>query len=150
MSPIRTEQCSEGFHQANEASDGATETSGSALSHLAQHINMLELMGGYFAAKIDARDKQDIHIHLRMDNTTAIAYISHVGGTKSHNLSQAACSLWQWCLQSGITLSAEHLPGTSNTVADVESRTIRTIVQQSGCWTDQCAAVCYDDGAHAR
>ena len=34
MSPIRTEQCSEGFHQANEASDGATETSGSALSHL--------------------------------------------------------------------------------------------------------------------
>ena len=52
----------------------------------AQHINMLELMGGDFAAKIFARDKQDIHIHLRMNNTTAIAYINHMGGTKSHNL----------------------------------------------------------------
>ena len=109
------------------AVSGETRTGGLwSEEERAQHINMLELMGGDFAAKIFAKDKQDIHIHLRMDNTTAIAYINHMGGTKSHNLSQAACSLWQWCLQRGITLSAEHLPGTSNTVADVESCTIRT------------------------
>ena len=90
------------------------------------HINLLELMGGDFATRVFARDRQDIHIHLRMDNTTAIAYVNHMGGTRSQTLSQAACKLWQWCLSRGITLSAEHLPGAVNTIADQESRTLRT------------------------
>ena len=67
------------------AVSGETRTGGLwSEEERAQHINMLELMGGDFAAKIFAKDKQDIHIHLRMDNTTAIAYINHMGGTKSH------------------------------------------------------------------
>jgi len=89
------------------------------------HINLLELMGGAFAVKTFARNRQDVHICLRMDKT-AIFYINRMGGTRSSNLSQAACELWQWCLQRGITLSAEHIPGSSNTVADQESRTLQS------------------------
>lgn len=42
--------------------------------------------------------------------------------TRSHALANSVCQLWQWCLQRGITLSAEYLPGANNTVADQESR----------------------------
>lgn len=49
-----------------------------------------------------------------MDNTTAIAYLNHMGGTRSQSLPQYALQLWQWCLQRGITISAEHLPGVKN------------------------------------
>ena len=61
-----------------------------------------------------------------MDNTTAIAYLNHMGGTRSQSLAQCALQLWQWCLQRGITISAEHLPGVKNIKADVESRTLHS------------------------
>ena len=49
-----------------------------------------------------------------------------MGGTHSLNLSLQACHPWQWFLQRNILLSAEHLPGTLNTVADGESRHVET------------------------
>ena len=82
------------------------------------HINWLELQGGVFAVRTFAKDKSNIHVRLRMDNTTAIAYINRLGGTRSQALAHSAYQLWQWCLHRGITLSAEHLPGTSNCTAD--------------------------------
>ena len=87
------------------------------------HINWLELQGGVFAARTFAKDKSNIHVRLRTDNTTVIAYINHLGGRRSQALAHSACQLWQWCLHRGITLSAEHLPGTSNCTADRESHT---------------------------
>ena len=87
------------------------------------HINCLELLGGTFAVKTFAKQSQNLHIRLQMDNTTAVSYINKMGGTRSRTLADMACSLWQWCLQKGITLSAEHLPGILNTTADAESRT---------------------------
>ena len=58
-----------------------------------QHINMLELMGGAFATRTFTKGKQNVHVRLRMDNTTAIAYVNHMGRTKSQSLSQAACKI---------------------------------------------------------
>ena len=69
-----------------------------------------------------AKQSQNLHIHLQMNSTTAVTYINRMGGTHSSTLSNMACSLWQWCLQRGITLSAEHLPGVHNTTVDAESR----------------------------
>ena len=91
-----------------------------------QHINHLELMGGAFAIKTFLKGRRNIHARLKMDSTAAISYINHMGGTRSQSLSHKACELWQWCLQRGITLSAEHLPGVMNTAADTESRTVRS------------------------
>ena len=43
-----------------------------------------------------------------------------------NSITSPACQLWQWCLQRGITLSAEHLPGSSNIIADQESRLLHS------------------------
>ena len=59
-----------------------------------------------------------------MDNTSAIAYIQRMGGTRSVPLLKVAQELWDFCLQRNILLSAEHLPGHLNVEADWESRNI--------------------------
>ena len=70
--------------------------------------------------------KYQMHIHLRMDNVSALTYVNRMGGTRSPELMRVPCSLWDWCLQRGITLSASHLPGVNNPIADQESREVRT------------------------
>ena len=90
------------------------------------HINLLELAGGALATKTFTKGRKNIHFLLRTDNTTAIAYINRMGGTRSQTLSQAACDLWHWCLQQGITVSAVHLPGVMNSIADGESRSLQS------------------------
>ena len=54
-----------------------------------------------------------------MDNTVAIAYLNRLGGTRSYALS---ISIWNWCIQKGITIHADHLPGQLNVRADFASR----------------------------
>ena len=48
------------------------------------------------------------------------------GGTRSQSLAQCALQLWQWYLQRGITISAEHLLGVKNIKADLELRTLHS------------------------
>jgi hypothetical protein len=43
------------------------------------HINVLEMMAGTFVVKTLARDKRNPHIRIRMDNTSAVAYLNHLG-----------------------------------------------------------------------
>ena len=90
------------------------------------HINRLELAGGALATKTFTKGRKNIHVLLRMDNTTGIAYINRMGGTRSQTLSQAGCDLWHWCLQQVINLSAVHLPGMMISIADGESRTLQS------------------------
>ncbi len=86
------------------------------------HINCLELLAGAFAVKCFAKNRICLHIRLRMDNTTAIAYINKLGGTRSLVLSNLVADLWTWALNKGMILSTEHLPGKWNIRADMESR----------------------------
>ena len=58
-----------------------------------------------------AKGRKNVHIHLRMDNTSALSYVTRMGGTQSTRLTEVACQIWDWCLQRQITLSASHLPG---------------------------------------
>ena len=57
-----------------------------------------------------------------MDNTTAVAYVNHMGGSKSLPCNDLAKEIWEWCANRNITLSATHLPGKQNVIADKESR----------------------------
>jgi hypothetical protein len=59
---------------------------------------------------------------LQMDNSTAVAYINKRGGTQSHTLSIQATDLWAAVLNAGSWVTAKHIPGTSNEVADTASR----------------------------
>ena len=66
--------------------------------------------------------RHDIHVRCQIDNTTAVAYVDHIGGVKSKHCNEVAIDLWNWCFERNIWLSAEHFPGPHNIVADRESR----------------------------
>ena len=86
------------------------------------HINFLELKSAFLSIHALIRDKRSITVSLNMDNTTAVAYVNHQGGTHSPKLLQLALQLWNWCAQRDIVLVAHHVPGKSNSLADRESR----------------------------
>ena len=104
-----------------------TERTGGRWAEVEQqfHINYLELLGAYlaiqaYADKIQHIDKP-LHVQIRMDNTTAISYINNMGG-KEPQLNTLACRVWNWCIENDLWVSATHIPGVENTVADYESR----------------------------
>lgn len=79
-----------------------------------------------FAVKsfIKRRPIHPTHFLLLMDTTTAVSYINKMGGTRSVQLLSLTKDLWSWCLANNIRLSAQHIPGRLNTIADEESRTL--------------------------
>ena len=86
------------------------------------HINCLELLAATFEVHTFLKGKSRMSVLLRLDNTTAVAYINNLGGTVSKVLVDLAKSLWMWCLERNIHIMAQHLPGVQNVIADAESR----------------------------
>ena len=60
-----------------------------------------------------------------IDKTTGISYMNSMGG-RSLSCSQITWELWVWCAQHGMWLSALHIPGKQNVLADKESREKRS------------------------
>jgi len=89
------------------------------------HINCLELLAASLAIQTFAKEQKNIRILVRTDNVSTRAYINHFGGTHSWQMNHLATRIWKWCLERQIFLTAEHLPGLMNQVADLESRTVR-------------------------
>ena len=109
------------------ASDGTTHIGGrwnadEALKAARNEINYLELLAAFFALKALCCNMYDKHIQLSIDNTTAVAYIAHMGGSKSQDCNELAKQLWKWCIARNIWVSVVHLPGVQNIVADRKSR----------------------------
>ena len=77
----------------------------------ALHINCLELLAAILAVQTFVKRKIGISILLRIDNTTAVAYINRKGGTASPILSNLARTLWLWCAERNISLQVQHLLG---------------------------------------
>lgn len=61
-------------------------------------INYLELLAAYFALKSFCKAENNIHVRLRIDNTTSVAYINNMGGIKSVACDNLAKELWSWCI----------------------------------------------------
>ena len=57
------------------------------------HIDCLELLAGAFAVKCFTKNQICLHVRFRMDNTTAIAYLNKLGGTRSLVLSNLVAEL---------------------------------------------------------
>jgi hypothetical protein len=85
-------------------------------------INYLELWAAFLALRALASNMHSVHVLMRLDNTTAVAYINHMGGTKSHDCNELAKEIWEWCQEHDIWVSAAYLPGSQNVVADEKSR----------------------------
>ena len=93
-----------------------------SVSERTQHINVLELKAAFLALKSFLKNYSHKVVCLRMDNTTAVAHVNNKGGTHSPCLLTLTLELWQWCLERNIMISAQHVPGRLNTIADSESR----------------------------
>ena len=85
------------------------------------HINCLELLAATLALKTFAKNETRLSVLLKIDNTTAVAYINNQGGTVSKNLVSLTRELWMWCLERNIHIQAQYLPGRLNQLADQES-----------------------------
>ena len=88
----------------------------------ALHINVLELKGAFLAVQALLKNQSHKTVSLNMDNSTAVAYINHKGGTHSMELTQLTLALCDWCIHRNIYLIAHYVPGKTNVLADMESR----------------------------
>ena len=85
------------------------------------HINAKELLAAFLSLLTFAKDKTGIHVCLRTDNLTAVYYINKMGGTHSRELMEITAQVWEQSIHRNIMISAKHLPGKLNTMADHES-----------------------------
>ena len=86
------------------------------------HINYLELKAAWFALKCFVEQVKGKHVRIMIDNTTAVACINHMGTSHSDACNLITHTIWQWCIDNYVWLSAAYIPGKENTAADEESR----------------------------
>ena len=82
------------------------------------HINVLELYAAKLVLQSLAKRLHTCHIKLLLDNTTAISYVNRMGGTHSPQLNSLARVIWFWAIERKIWLSAAHIPGCENAIAE--------------------------------
>ena len=92
-----------------------------SLSESNNHINFLELLAAFLALQSFV-SQSNIHVRLKLDNTTAVSYINNIGGIRSEPLNTLAKKIWHWCMSREIWLSAQYVPGDLNAEADFASR----------------------------
>ena len=69
-----------------------------------QHINVLELTAGFTCLKTFAKKKENIPVRLRIDKTTAVSTINHMGtihlqtnlGMVHSNEIMVKCIIYSW------------------------------------------------------
>ena len=66
------------------------------------HINVLELQAALFALQSLYNNDTDVHIQMQLDNTTAVAYINSMGGSKSPPCNRIAKQIWLWAIERNI------------------------------------------------
>jgi hypothetical protein len=66
--------------------------------------------------------KKSLHIGIRSDNTTAVAYVNQIGGMTSILLDNLSAEIWSWCSERDIFLTAQYIPGNETFNADHMSR----------------------------
>ncbi len=86
------------------------------------HINWLELKAAFLALRTFCSDKSDCHVRLMLDNTTAIACITKFGSAAS-DLMRLTKEIFEFAVDRNLHITAAHIPGSLNTLADRESRT---------------------------
>ncbi|XP_046746398.1 uncharacterized protein LOC124411349 [Diprion similis] len=91
-----------------------------------RHINYLELLAAFYALKSFTNQLHDCEILLRLDNTTAIAYVNKTGGIQYPILNELARQIWQWCEEKKIWIHASYIASKENVYADAASRITNT------------------------
>ena len=82
----------------------------------------MELMAAKFALLSLCNNTKIKHIKIMIDNMTAVSYINHMRGSKSMACNSISREIWKWAETHKIWISAAHIPGVENTLADEHSR----------------------------
>ena len=91
------------------------------------HINRLELEAVVFSLLKFSHALSGKAVRVCTDNTTVACYLNKQGGARSPSLSRRTEHLLLWCQQQNIVLSAKHVPGKTNILADSLSRAHKII-----------------------
>ena len=89
---------------------------------ISTHINYKELLAIKYALKEIADNMKNCNLLLRVDNTTAIAYLNRMGGVRIKKFNLLAKSIWQWAEKRNIFLRASYIESKENKDADRLSR----------------------------
>ena len=95
------------------------------------HINAKETLACFLGLETFFREATDCQILCQLDNTTAVAYINHMGGTKSDQCQDIAAQIWAFCERRKLWVWAVHIPGKENQEADFQSRNFRENIEWS-------------------
>lgn len=101
-------------------------------SHL--HINVLELLAIFKGLKIFASSLKGQNVLICGDNTTSLAYIRKMGGTRSALLTQITIDIWELAQSHSFNLEVEHVPGEHNQEADYLSRLHQVGLSETTEW----------------
>ena len=99
----------------------------------ALNINIQELLAAELAIKTFTKEIKPSAIHMRIDNTSALSYITKMGGTGSLPMIAITKRIWEYLLEHKITITAEWIPSHLNTIADWESRNVRDSAEWKLC-----------------
>lgn len=85
------------------------------------HINVLEILAAFNALR-SFKLSNNSSILLRLDSSTAIAYVNKQGGCRSIDCQSIAKKLWKWCEAKNIWIYASYINTKDNIIADYFSR----------------------------
>ena len=77
-----------------------------------------------------------------MDSHTAMSHINKLGGTRSQTQSNLTIELWNYALNRNLIISAIHIPGKLNVLADHKSRTFQGSGSQA--WSTRHRPICIE------
>jgi ribonuclease HI len=86
------------------------------------HINLLELRAVLLALEQFLPLVRGHHVLVMCDNTTVVGQVKNQGGTHSLDLFLLTRDLFSWADTNRVVLSAQHIPGRLNVLADRLSR----------------------------
>lgn len=94
------------------------------------HINALELKAILLTIKSFSSKIIGKHVQILSDSSTAVCYITNMGGIRSERCNEIARNIWLWCIQMSIWLSCTHIAGKLNQ-ADGPSRKFNDRIEWS-------------------
>ena len=102
------------------------------------HINYLEALSVFYCLQKWERQFTNSHLLVQTDNTTVVCHLNKGSGCHSLTQHKLIKEMLLWCHHRNITLTARHLPGKLNCVADQLSRAKQILPTE---WTVRQAIV---------
>ena len=88
----------------------------------ALNINCKELLALYYSVRSFRTYFQNKHVKIFSDSQVEVQIINKMVTTKSSICNDVAKNIWLFCVKNKIWITAAHIPGAENVIADYESR----------------------------